>query len=163
MNRIQKHQFVETFSQDLVNYPVVLIMKPSGLDVAGSQKLRAELRSVGGHYRVIKNTLARLSADRSKMHPDAVKIHKLFSGPTAVICAHEPHVAKTVLDFCKQSGKIACVTAFWEKTEIQDVSKMAKIPTLPGMQAQLLGALNSSASTLVRLLGAYRDKLEAAS
>lgn len=157
MNRLEKKAFVESFSDVLPQEPLVLVVKHSGLNVKQEREFRAQLRAVGGSYKVVKNTLARIVTKKIGYQ----EAETLLVGPAGLVYGAEPSaIAKVVVDFCKQSGKLSCAGGFWEGARVgkAGVEHLATLPNMNGMRSRLLWMLKSQAAAMARVLAAYVEK-----
>jgi large subunit ribosomal protein L10 len=84
-------------------------------------------------------------------------------GPTAVIVGgkNSPGVAKTLRDFIREKQKIVVKAGVLSQKLIsaQDVEKLADMPSLDTLRAQLLGLLQQPAGLFVRVINAVPQGL----
>jgi large subunit ribosomal protein L10 len=160
--RAEKTVAVEKTHETFEQTPHVILASYRGLTVNQANELRAKIAEVGGSYRVIKNRLAKMAATGTP----AEGMSELFSGPCA-IATHESDpvgLAKALAEFAKANPQI----------ELLDVKRLASLPGLQELRAQLLALLQTPATTLLRLvntpgsqvarvLDARREKLEESS
>jgi len=121
-----------------------------GLSVAQLQDLRATLRPVDSEFRVAKNTLVRIAAERAGI--EGLETH--LEGPTAVLFAFGDVAApaKAVSDFARTS-RILQVKAGLMNGQVLSSGEVEAIATLPPRE-ELLGKLvGMLASPMARTVG----------
>lgn len=121
-----------------------------GLSVSQMQDLRASLRPVDSEFRVAKNTLVRIAAERAGI--DGLQPH--LEGPTAVLFAFGDVAApaKAVSDFARTS-RILQVKAGLMNGAVLSADDVEAIATLPPRE-ELLGKLvGMLASPMARTVG----------
>jgi large subunit ribosomal protein L10 len=134
--------------------------------------LRRKAREVGGEFHVVKNTLGKLAFE-SGGYPVP---EGYFQGSTAIGFAFTdgPALAKVLADFSRSNEFLKIKGGYLQKTPIlaENVQALADLPSLPVMQARLLGVLLAPAGKFVRVLAeparqmatvlkAYADKTPA--
>ncbi|MCK4835132.1 MAG: 50S ribosomal protein L10 [Candidatus Aminicenantes bacterium] len=131
-----KQKQVDILSEIFSNNGVYLI-DYRGLAVKEMEELRNRIRKIDANIKVIKNRLAIKYFEREEKSFD----QNIFIGPTAVAYGDENfiEVAKTIVDFEKESKNIKIKAGFIEQrfvndTEIKDV---AKLPGKPQLMSQL--------------------------
>ena len=84
-------------------------------------------------------------------------------GPTAIILGgqNSPGVAKVIRDFVQEKQKIVVKAGVLGRKLIsaQDVAKLADMPSLDALRAQLLGLLQQPAGLFVRVINAVPQGL----
>jgi large subunit ribosomal protein L10 len=153
VNRTQKHEHVEGLKGDLQRAPHVVLAAFRGLSVNQATELRRRIRGVGGEYRVIKNRLARLAAAGTA----AGRLAERFNGPCALaLHADDPvALAKTLADFVKDNPQLELRAGVVDGRELIDeagVKRLAALPGLPELRAQMLALVQTPSTMLVRLL-----------
>jgi large subunit ribosomal protein L10 len=121
-----------------------------GLSVAQLQSLRATLRPVDSEFRVAKNTLVRIAAERAGI--EGLEPH--LEGPTAVLFAFGDVAApaKAVSDFAR-SSRILQVKAGLLNGQVLSSDEVEAIASLPPRE-ELLGKLvGMLASPMARTVG----------
>lgn len=121
-----------------------------GLSVTQLQDFRATLRPVDSEFRVAKNTLVRIAAERVGI--EGLEEH--LEGPTAVLFAYGDVVApaKAVSDFVR-SSRILAIKAGVMNGQLmsqQDVEALATLPPREELIGKLVGLL---ASPMARTVG----------
>src|SRR5436190_16487636 len=76
----KKKEELNTLKKDLADAKNMIVAKFQGMTVAQDTDLRTKIRATNSHYRVVKNTLARLAAQGTPSE----NLSKTFDGPTAI-------------------------------------------------------------------------------
>lgn len=132
---------------------LTIIADYRGLSVSQLQDFRARLRPTESEFRVSKNTLVRIAAQRVGI--DGLDEH--LEGPTAVMFAFGDVVApaKAASDFVR-SSRILTIKAGVMNGQVVDASDIEAISTLPSREellGKLVGMLASPMSRTVGVLG----------
>ena len=170
--RPEKVAAVEGLEQRLKASSVIILTDYRGLSVDEIGALRGRLRDADVEYRVTKNTLLALAAERCGLHG----LSAYLNGPTAAVFGKDdPGVAARLLqDFIRQYRKLEIKGAVidGEALDADAVRLLATLPSRAEMQARaiatiqaplrsIVSVLNSSGSALVYVIEAYRSRREA--
>src|SRR5271169_3283093 len=68
-NRNEKQQDLDNLKADLAKVSTVILSTFQGITVENDNKLRRAVEQAGGHYRVVKNTLAERAASGTPNEP----------------------------------------------------------------------------------------------
>ncbi len=162
---------VEELSETLGNAKSIFMTDFSGLSVEDMTKLRRELRKVDVSFIVVKNTLAKLSAEKVGLE----KMNDFLTGPTGLAIANDDPVApvRVIYNFAKDKKKPEIKAAVLEGQFLDQkaAEEVRNIPTREELLAKvvggissplygLVGGLNSMLSKLVYTLDAIREKKE---
>jgi large subunit ribosomal protein L10 len=158
MLRPEKEQRVKDISEQLSSAKSVFMTDFKGLTVDDMTRLRQEFRKAGVKYVVVKNTLARLSAEKIG-HPDMIKF---LNGPTGLALAFEDPVApvRVIHDFenaIKPTIKAAIVEG--QLLDEQAAEEIRKIPPRQVLLGQLVSGIVAPISGLVGSLKAVMSNL----
>lgn len=150
--RPEKATIVEDLKEKLNASPFLLITDYTGLRVEEFSALRTALYAAGAEVRVVKNTFIRRALSDAGL-PD---ISSELTGQTAIVVGESDvaAAAKAVKTFAKESKKLTIKGGVVDRLVVsaQQVEAIADLPSREVLLAQLLGTLQSPASTLVRLL-----------
>src|SRR5207247_7653975 len=120
----------------------------TGLDVAQLTQLRRRLRAAGVEYVVVKNTLVRRALADAKV--PGLEPH--LAGPTGLVLGGADPVAaaKVLGDFVKEFEKPAIKAGLvaGAAVRLDQVKRLATLPSRPGLPAQLGGALQAPVAGL---------------
>lgn len=161
MNRAEKQAEIDFLSDCFTKTQIALCVDYRGLSVSQITQLRRDLRSVGSNGRVVKNTLARLSAERvlkGRSESEVERFVKMLEGPTLLIYSFQDPVepTKVITKFAKGNDKLQIKGAFVDGSFVDDkgVEVLSKMPGREELLGQLLRLMNAPATNLVRLLQA---------
>jgi large subunit ribosomal protein L10 len=154
VNRTEKQALVEKLTGTFGESPHAILARYSGLTVNQASDLRRRIRRAGGGYRVVKNRLARRAATATPIEGLA----GMLKGPCAIAThASDPvSLAKVLTDFCKDNPQLELVAGVIDARQLADAAglkRLAALPALPELRAQLLALIQTPATTLVRMLG----------
>lgn len=166
MNRAEKQAEVEFLTDCFNKTQVAICADYHGLTVAEVTDLRRELHKNGCVGRVVKNTLAKLSAKKvfaQANQAELEKFLKLLEGPCFVVMNFDNPVApaKVVTEFIKRTKKLS-LKGGWLDGSFLDQKGLETLSEMPGKEeilGKLLGLLSAPATRLVRLLHAPATQL----
>jgi len=148
----RKQAIVQQYRDLVSKSQGIVLASYSGLSVKDLERLRRKIRELGGEFRVVQNRLARLTLKEAGL----AVADQALEGSTAVGFAIEDPlaVAKAIVDFSKELDKVK-VKAGVVHGVVYDGAQMvrlAEMPPLPVLRAQLLGQFNTPATRLASLL-----------
>ncbi|MCO5223654.1 MAG: 50S ribosomal protein L10 [Thermomicrobiales bacterium] len=148
-----KAKTIDELTEQLTEAQLIVITDYRGLRVADLQELRSNLRKNGGEFRVAKNTLTRIAAERAGING----LDPYLDGPLALGLAHDDIVGftKALSDFAKSSRILTIRGGVLDKNFI-DSDQVEAISTMPSkdvLQGKLLGLLQSPMARTVGVLG----------
>lgn len=172
--RPEKAAVVEELADRLSRSTMAILADYRGLTVAQMSDLRRQLRAAEVDFKVTKNTLTRLAAQRSGRE----SLLPALVGPTAIAFGYgDPIVAAKVITDTIRTQRLSMQikSAFMGDRLLPagDVSRLAELPgrdtliaqAVGTMQAPIVGLVSVLAATLQSLLGvleARRQQLESA-
>ena len=153
MNKEQKAAVVEELSKELSDSEAIFAVDYRGISVPQAAELRADLRDADARFRVVKNRLTLLAAE--KAGTDGIKEH--LEGPTALaLVKGDPALAaKTIFKLGREWEVLEYKGGLMEG-QVLDADSFQQIAKLPGrdqMNAQVAGIVASPLTGLVRGLG----------
>lgn len=168
MLRSEKIQCVSELEDVYKNSGSVIITHYHGLTVSQITVLRRALRSNGGSFKVVKNTLSKIAANKTGLEQSC----NLLSGPTAIAYSVDPIIAaKTVVEFAKNNEKLKIIGGIVNNQllSVDEVKYIAKLPSLDELRGKIVGVLQAPAtkiagvlqapaSAIARVLQAYSSK-----
>ena len=153
LKRQEKETFVEALRGDFAKSQHAILVDFRGITVPAVTEFRRKIRQSGGHYKVIKNTLAVRALEGT---PLASLKDKFIETTAIAYCDTDPvALAKVVVDFSKDHPQIVVRSGLVSGSQVLDangVKALSTMPGLPELRSQLLGILQAPASKLVRLL-----------
>lgn len=158
-SREEKALLIEELRERLRGTDLVIVTDYRGLTVGQMQTLRRELRAAGGQFKVAKNTLLRLAAERE----DQAELSPLIDGPTGIAFADGDMVtvAKALTAFAKSADALEVRGALMNGQAISaaEVGALASLPSREEMLAKMLGSMQAPATNLVGVLNGVARSL----
>ena len=153
LKRPEKETFVETLRGDFAKSQHAILVDFRGITVPAVTEFRRKIRQSGGHYKVIKNTLAVRALEGTPL----ASLKDKFVETTAIAyCDTDPvALAKVVVEFSKDHPQIVVksgVVSGGQMLDANGVKALSTMPGLPELRSKLLGVLQAPAAKLVRLL-----------
>jgi large subunit ribosomal protein L10 len=147
-----KQLIVEEISDKMQRAVSTVLTDYRGLNVAEATKLRKELRDAGVEYRVLKNTLTRLAADKVGFE----ELKKDLIGPTAIAFSYNDPVApaRILTKFAKEHKKLVLKAGVVEGKVIDPsgITALAELPTREVLLAQVLAGFQTPISGFVNVM-----------
>jgi large subunit ribosomal protein L10 len=155
MRKEQKGQQIDEIAAQLGEAEAVYAVDYRGLSVPQAAELRANLREHDAYFRVVKNTLTLLAADKAGV----VEIKELVAeGPTALTFVRgDAALAAKVLDtFSRQANVLEVKGGLMGGRTLaaDEIRHLARLPARDVLVAQFAGVVASPITGLVRGLGA---------
>ena len=158
MNKEQKKNYIIEMKKFFETSDSVLVTHYQGLSVNQLDMLRAEMRKHGIMFKITKNRITKLALKDTKCKD----IANMFSGPTAVALSQDAiSSAKILTKFSKDNQNLKIVGGIMgeEILKLEDVLKIATLPTLNEARAKIASILQSSAQKLLSILLAPGSKI----
>ena len=150
MPNAQKAAQIDVLSESLSRSQLTIITDYRGLSVVALQDLRSRLRPVEAEFKIAKNTLTRIAAERAGIEG----LEPELDGPTAIMFAFGDPVApaKVISDFVR-SSRILTIRAGVMNGQVLNAADVEAISSLPPRE-ELLGRLvGLLASPMARTVG----------
>lgn len=150
MPTAQKAAQIDVLSESLSRSQLTIITDYRGLSVVALQDLRSRLRPVEAEFKIAKNTLTRIAAERAGIEG----LEPELDGPTAIMFAFGDPVApaKVISDFVR-SSRILTIRAGVMNGQVLNAADVEAISSLPPRE-ELLGRLvGLLASPMARTVG----------
>jgi large subunit ribosomal protein L10 len=158
MNKEQKKNYISEMRKFFESSNSVLVTHYQGLSVNQLDVLRAEMRKHDIMFKITKNRITKLALKNTKCK----NIAKMFSGPTAVALSQDViSSAKILTKFSKDNQNLKILGGLMgeEVLKLEDVLKMATLPTLCEARAKIASILQSPAQKLISILLAPGSKI----
>ena len=136
----------------------VFVTHYQGLTVNQIDELRSEMRKHGIMFKITKNRITKLALGESKFK----KLENLFTGPTAVAFSEDAIMsAKILTKFAKKNSHLKIIGGIMEEEplSVEDVEKIATLPTLDEARAKIVGILSAPAQKIMSILLAPGSKI----
>jgi large subunit ribosomal protein L10 len=153
----QKQEVVTEVGAEVAQAQTIVLAEYRGIAVADITKLRAQARSAGVYFHVLKNTLARRAVQGTPFEALAEKM----AGPLVYsISSDAVAAAKVVYEFAKTNDKLVVKAGAYngKMLDASGVNALATVPTKEVLLAQLCGLLQAPVSGLARVLVAVAEK-----
>jgi len=158
MHKDKKKTYIEEMKVFFKKTSSVFVTHYQGLTVKQIDKLREEMRKHGILFKITKNRITKLALEGSKFK----KLENLFSGPTAIAFSDDAITsAKILTKFAKSNSNLKIIGGIMqeEPLTVEDVEKIATLPTLNEARAQIVGILTAPAQKIIRILLAPATKI----
>ena len=158
MNKNKKKSYIEEMKVFFNKTSSIFVTHYQGLTVKQIDQLRAEMRKHGILFKITKNRITKLALEGSKYK----KLENLFSGPTAVAFSEDAITsAKILTKFAKNNSNLKIIGGIMEDEplSLEDVEKIATLPTLNEARAKIVGILTSPAQKIISILLAPGSKI----
>lgn len=136
----------------LARAQLTIVTDYRGLKVTELEGLRTNLRATGAQFRIAKNTLTTIAADKAGIDG----LESLLDGPTALVLAYEDPVrtSKVVTDFVRSSRVLTVRGGVLNNkpVTVPEIDALATLPSREELQAKLLGMLVSPLARTVGVL-----------
>jgi large subunit ribosomal protein L10 len=157
MNRDQKAAVVEEVAAQIQESEAVFAVDYRGISVPQAADLRVKLNEAGARFRVVKNTLTLLAADKA----GADSLKEVLEGPTAFtfVTAEGGDVAlaaKALAQFKREHQLLDFKGGVMngEPLTAEQIGEIARLPAKDVLHGQLVGMIASPITGLVRGLNA---------
>jgi large subunit ribosomal protein L10 len=157
MNRDQKAAVVAEVAAQIEGSEAVFAVDYRGISVPQAAELRTKLNEAGARFRVVKNTLTELAADRA----GADSLKEVLEGPTAfTFVAPEGGdvalAAKALAQFRRETDLLEFKGGVMggEALTAEQIGAIARLPAKDVLHGQLVGMIASPITGLVRGLNA---------
>ena len=158
MNKEEKKNYINEMKKFFDANDSVLVTHYQGLNVKQLDELRAEMRKQGIMFKITKNRITKLALKDTKCKD----IADMFSGPTAVAFSKDAiSSAKILTKFSKDNQKLKILGGLMgnDILKVEDVMKIATLPTLDEARAKIVGILTASAQNIISILLAPGSKI----
>jgi len=156
--RAEKQYLIDEVSGHLKKSDYVILANFTKLTVSETAELRKRLAVEKAEFHVVKNSSFRVAAKALGL-PD---LDASLAGQTAVVVGgnNTPGIAKVLKKFFEEKQKLEVKVGVIDKKLMSaaDLAKLADLPSLDVLRAQLLGLLTQTGAAFVRVLDAKVKK-----
>jgi large subunit ribosomal protein L10 len=155
LNREQKAQVIEEVAGQITESEAVFAVDYRGISVPQAAELRTKLRDADATFRVVKNTLSELAADKA----GAAGLKELLQGPTAMtfVRGDAAAAAKALRDFRRgtQNTLLEFKGGWMNGAPLTpaDVDAIAQLPSRDVLYGRLVGMVASPLTGLAAAMG----------
>ena len=158
MNKDKKKLYIEEMKGFFNKTSSVFVTHYQGLSVKQIDELKAEMRKHGVFFKITKNRITKLALEGTKFK----KLENLFSGPTAVAFSDDAiSSAKILTKFAKNNSNLKIIGGIMEEEplSLEEVAKIATLPTLDEARGKIIGILTTPAKKIMSILLAPGSKI----
>ena len=158
MHKDKKNNYIKEMKSFFSKTSSIFITHYQGLTVKQIDELRSEMRKHGILFKITKNRITKLALEGSKFK----KLENLFKGPTAIALSEDAIIsAKILTKFAKKNSNLKIVGGIMEKEplSLEEVEKIATLPTLDEARAKISGILKAPAQKIMSILLAPGSKI----
>ena len=156
MLKTDKERIVKELAADLSSAETLIVADYRGLTNKQLEALRDELLKHGARFRIVKNTLTRRAAEQA----GAEALLAMLEGPTAIAFVESSGdpaaVAKALAATAKESNVLTLRGGMLEGKTLSgdEVDRLATLPPVDVLRAQLVGAIVAPITQLLALVSA---------
>ncbi len=152
ITRARKEALVSQYKELAEKSSGIILTSFSGVTVKDLQGLRGQIREVGGEFHIVKNSLMDIAFKELKLPlPEGST-----DGTTAIGFAPEevPAVAKAIVDLSREGETLEIKGGLIDGELIDQagIIRLADLPPMPVVQAQLLGLITTPAGQVAGAL-----------
>jgi len=158
MNKDKKKIYIEEMKSFFSKTSSVLVTHYQGLTVKQIDELKSEMRKHGILFKITKNRITKLALEGTKFK----KLENLFTGPTAVAFSDDAiSSAKILTKFAKKNSHLKIIGGIMEEEplSVEEVAKIATLPTLNEARAKIVSILTTPAQKIMSILLAPGSKI----
>jgi large subunit ribosomal protein L10 len=153
MNRDEKAATIEEIAAQIEGADSIFAVDYRGISVPQAAELRGRLREAGATFRIVKNRLTKLAAERAGEE----RLTELLEGPTALtfVQGDTALAAKAISNFSREHEVLAFKGGFMDELSLdgERFKSIARLPSREVLDGQLAGVVASPLTGLVRGLG----------
>ena len=158
ISKDKKKNYIDEMKTFFAKTSSVFVTHYQGLTVKQIDELRSEMRKHGILFRITKNRITKLALEGTKFK----KLENLFSGPTAIALSEDAiKSAKILTKFAKSNSNLKIIGGIMEEEPLtlEEVAKIATLPTLDEARGKIVGILSAPAQKIISILLAPGSKI----
>jgi large subunit ribosomal protein L10 len=153
MNREEKSVAIEEIAAQIGESEAIFAIDYRGITVTQAAELRSKLREADASFRVVKNRLTKLAAEKAGED----RLGTVLQGPTALtfVRGDTAQAAKAITTFNKEHEVLTFKGGFMAETvlDADSFKAISRLPSREVLNGQLAGVVASPITGLVRGLG----------
>jgi large subunit ribosomal protein L10 len=153
MNRDEKSATIAEIAAQIEGSEAIFAVDYRGISVTQAAELRSKLRDADASFRVVKNRLTKIAADKAGEE----RLADLLEGPTALtfVRGDTALAAKAITTFTREHEVLAFKGGFMDELTLDEdkFKSIARLPSRDVLNGQLAGVVASPLTGLVRGLG----------
>jgi len=155
MPKEKKAKIIDSLEQVFSRCSIGILTDYRGLSAAGMTDLRRRLRESGIDYKVVKNTLARIAAQRAGRE----ELTGLFDGPVAIALGYDDITlpARVLADYIQATKSAMSIKGGFLPERLltsDDIITLSTLPSTKVLIARVLAEVQRPISALVGYLSA---------
>ena len=154
MNRDEKSADIEEIAAQIEAAEAIFAIDYRGISVPQAAELRAKLREADASFRVVKNRLTKLAADKAGERAASSELLRGPDRPDLRPRRHRP-AAKAISTFNKEHDVLTFKGGFMDGLSLDEdkFKSIARLPSREVLDGQFAGVVASPLTGLVRGLG----------
>ncbi len=153
MNRDEKSATIDEIAAQIEAAEAIFAVDYRGISVPQAAELRSKLRESDASFRIVKNRLTKIAADKAGEE----RLAELLQGPTALafVRGDTAQAAKSLSTFNKEHDVLTFKGGFMDGLSLDEdrFKAIAKLPSREVLYGQFAGVVASPVTGLVRGLG----------
>jgi large subunit ribosomal protein L10 len=153
MNREEKSATIQEIAAQIEASEAIFAVDYRGISVPQAAELRSKLREADTSFRIVKNRLTKLAADKAGEE----RLADLLQGPTALafVRGDTAQAAKAISTFNREHDVLTYKGGFMDATSLDEEGfrSIARLPSRDVLNGQFAGIVASPLTGLVRGLG----------
>jgi large subunit ribosomal protein L10 len=153
MNRDEKAAAIEEIAAEIEAAEAIFAVDYRGISVPQAAELRGKLREADASFRIVKNRLSKLAAEKVGEE----RLAELLQGPTALtfVRGDTAQAAKAIFSFNKEHEVLSFKGGFMDGIDLDEAAfkSIARLPSRDVLNGQFAGLVASPLTSLVRGLG----------
>ncbi|MGE0067567.1 MAG: 50S ribosomal protein L10, partial [Solirubrobacterales bacterium] len=153
MNREEKSATIQEIAAQIEASEAIFAVDYRGISVPQAAELRSKLRESDASFRIVKNRLTKLAAEKAGEQ----RLAELLQGPTALtfVRGDTAQAAKAITTFNKEHDVLTYKGGFMQATSLDETAfvSIARLPSRDVLNGQFAGVVASPITGLVRGLG----------
>jgi large subunit ribosomal protein L10 len=154
MNREEKSATIQEIAAQIEASEAIFAVDYRGISVPQAAELRSKLREADASFRIVKNRLTKLAADKAGEE----RLAELLQGPTALtfVRGDTAQAAKAISTFNKEHAVLTYKGGFMDTTALdaESFKAIALLPSREVLIGQFAGVVASPVTGIVRGLNA---------
>lgn len=148
----RKQQAVENLKKELTEAESLILFSSASITHRAFEEFRQKLTETKARLRFVKNTLFKVAAQELKL-PESLYDKQVLNGPTGIIYVLSDDFVSVIKALDQQFGmqkNVRVKIALLDRTVYESIQvlEFARIPSLPELQAKLVGLLGGSLQKL---------------
>ncbi|MBI4283804.1 MAG: 50S ribosomal protein L10 [Chloroflexi bacterium] len=151
MSREQKAEIIDSLQEAFTKCNIAILTDYRGLATPKMTTLRRQLQESGSEYRVVKNTLARLAAERAGKE----KLASALNGPMAIAFGYKDIAApaRVLTSYTGDATVSFSIKGGFLNERLLTAEEVITLSTLPPKEVLLARVLGQMKSPVAALLG----------